>query len=446
MSVSFPKEFVWGTATASYQIEGAVHEDGRSESIWDRFSRTPGKVLNDETGDVACDHYHRYPQDIALMKELGIPAYRLSVAWPRVVPDGKKQVNELGIAFYDRLIDDLLAANITPYVTLYHWDLPQVLEDQGGWLNRNTADHFVTYTDVISRALGDRVKNWMTFNEPLCTAYLGYGIGVHAPGIVDMTFAKAVTASHVVNLAHGKAVRVLRENVPDAQVGIVLNMSPAYPYTDSEADRQAARMNDAANNRWFADPVLKGEYPPEVLEFMGANAPKIEAGDMDIIHVPLDFLGINYYFRTVVAASSDPNNHVGDVVQLPNVERTAMDWEIYPDGLRVLLERVHRDYAVKAIYITENGCAMPDVVDAKGEVHDPRRIQYLHDHFAAVKKAIDAGVPVKGYFAWSLMDNFEWSYGYDRRFGIIHVDYATQKRTPKDSFAWFKSVIQHNGF
>jgi beta-glucosidase len=443
MSVKFPEGFVWGTATAAYQIEGAANEDGRSESIWDRFARTPGKVLNGDTGDIACDHYHLYPQDVKLMKDLGVSAYRLSVAWPRVVPDGKRQVNELGIAFYDRLIDELLKANITPYVTLYHWDLPQVLEDEGGWLNRETAYHFATYTDVISKALGDRVKNWMTFNEPLCTTFLGYGIGVHAPGIVDPSFVKPATATHTLFLAHGNAVRILRENVPDARVGIVLNMSPSYPYTDSEADKEAARMNDIIGNRWYADPVLKGEYPAEVIAHLGENAFKIEPGDMETIKAPLDFLAINYYFRTVV--EHDPNFPFGKEVRVPDVDRTEMDWEIYPDGLRALLERVHTDYQPKEIYITENGCAMPDVVE-HGKVHDQRRIKFMEDHFTSLKQAMDAGVPVEGYFVWSLMDNYEWAWGYSRRFGITYVDYETQKRIPKDSFGWYKDVIKHNGF
>jgi beta-glucosidase len=444
MSVSFPDGFVWGVATASYQIEGAATEDGRVASIWDRFSHTPGKVTKGDTGDVACDHYHRYADDIALMKSLGVSAYRFSIAWPRILVDGKRQVNELGLAFYDRLVDAILEAGITPYATLYHWDLPQALEDEGGWLNRATADHFATYTDVISRTLGDRVKQWMTFNEPLCICWLGHGLGVHAPGQVDPSFVKPATATHSVYLAHGKAARILRTNVKDAQVGIVLNMTPVYPNTDTDADRAAANRQDVLLNRWYADPVLKGSYPTEALEFLGANAPRIEAGDMETIHVPLDFLGINYYFRSVVEADPDPAQWYAKEVYVPNADRTEMDWEIYADGLRVLLERVAKDYQPKAIYITENGCAMPDVVDADGLVRDPRRVQYLRDHFTAARQALNAGAPLNGYFVWSFMDNFEWAYGYDKRFGITHVDYATQRRTPKDSFRYYQQVIKDN--
>jgi beta-glucosidase len=443
MSLKFPDDFVWGVATAAYQIEGAVMEEDRGESIWDRFSATPGKTNNGETGAVACDHFHRYPEDIALMKELGIDAYRLSVAWSRILPEGKGRINELGIAFYDRLIDTLLKHGITPYVTLYHWDLPQALEDEGGWLNRATSDHFATYTDVISRALGDRVKHWMTFNEPLCITWIGYGEGRHAPGQVDPTFRKPAIATHTVYLGHGKAVPILHANSKDCKVGIVLNMSHVYANSTSAEDRAAVTVQDGWLNRWYADPIFKGEYPIDVLRKLGGD-PKIEAGDMDIIRQPLDFLGVNNYFRSVVEAGGDPNSVFAKEVYVPNADRTEMDWEIYPQGLYDLLMRVTYDYKPKEIFITENGCAMPDVVSPDGKVHDPRRTRYLRDHFEAAHRAILAGAPLNGYFVWSMMDNFEWSYGYDKRFGITYIDYQTQQRIPKDSYHFYQQVIHEN--
>ncbi|MBX3063750.1 MAG: beta-glucosidase [Anaerolineae bacterium] len=441
MSLKFPDNFVWGVATASYQIEGATDEDGRGESIWDRFAATPGKTHNGDSGAVADDHYHRYPEDIALMKDLGVKAYRLSVAWPRIFPEGKGRVNELGIAFYDRLIDELLKNDITPYVTLYHWDLPQILEDDGGWLNRATSDYFADYADIVSRALGDRVKHWMTFNEPLCICWISYGEGRHAPGKVDPSFRDPAIATHTVYLGHGKAVPILRANSKDCKVGIVLNMSHVYANTSSDEDRAAVLQQDAVINRWFADPVLKGEYPQEVLRKLG-GVPKIEPGDMEIIHQPLDFVGINNYFRSVVQGGGDPNSVFPIEVRVPNADRTEMDWEIYPQGLYDLLMRVTYDYHPKEILITENGCAMPDQVTPDGNVHDPRRVKYLHDHFEAAHRAIMAGAPLNGYFVWSMMDNFEWAYGYAKRFGITYVDYETQKRIPKDSYHFYQGVIK----
>jgi beta-glucosidase len=442
----FPKDFLWGSATSAYQMEGAVKADGRGESIWDRFSHTPGKTANGDTGDVACDHYHRVDQDVQLMADLGIRAYRFSISRPRILPDGKGPVNDPGLAFYDRLVDRLCQAGITPFVTLYHWDLPQALEDEGGWLNRDTADHFAHYADIVSRRLGDRVKHWSALNEPLCIALLGYVTGEHAPGHQDQTFAEANAALHHAFLAHGKAAPVVRANSADSKYGIMLNIYPIYPATDSAADRAAATRFDLFHNGWFSMPVLKGEYPPEVLSMFGPAAPKIQPGDMQTISAPLDFVGLNYYSRFVVAddpESSDPLKMRW--VRVESSEYTDMDWEIYPDGLRDLLVRIHHEFHPKEIYIAENGCAMDDVLDSSGQVHDPRRVAYVKSHLQTLHRAIQEGVPVKGYFVWSLMDNFEWSYGYAKRFGIVYVDYPTQRRIPKDSYHFYRDVIRANG-
>jgi beta-glucosidase len=446
MPLTFPEGFAWGTATASYQIEGAVQEDGRGESIWDRFSHTPGKTKNGDTGDVACDHYHRYPEDIRLMTELGVHAYRFSIAWPRILPAGKGQVNEAGLAFYDRIVDELLRAKIVPYVTLFHWDLPQALENEGGWLNRDTADHFAHFTDIVSRRLGDRVKHWMTFNEPKCVSFVSYVKGEHAPGHKDPTYAEGARVTHNMYLGHGKAVPILRANCgPDAKIGIVIDLIKAEPASDSEADRAAAERMHSLEYRWFADPIFKGEYPADTLALFGKAAPDIQPGDMKIISAPLDFLGINYYTRNIV--SDDPN--ATDLLKVGRVlpegaEYTTMPWEVYPNGLSELLVRANNDYHPKEIYVTENGCCLDDVVDAQGAVHDPRRVNYLQSHFKAAHDAIQQGVPVKGYFVWSLMDNFEWSNGYTKRFGLIYTDYKTQRRIPKDSYHYYQGVIRSN--
>ncbi len=440
--ITFPPDFQWGVATAAYQIEGAVREDGRGESIWDRFSHTPGKTIDGDTGDIACDHYHRVDEDIQLLKTLGVKAYRFSIAWPRIIPDGGTVVNQRGLDFYSELTDKLLAAGITPYATLYHWDLPQPLEDLGGWLNRDTTDRFAYYTDVISRKLGDRVKHWATFNEPWCSAFLGYGFGVHAPG--QMGFFKAgLAATHTLLLAHGKAVPVLRQNVPDGQVGIVINPMQADPASDSEADRAAAWRNDGYQSRWFFDPIFKGAYPADMVELYGADVPPIEADDMAIISAPIDFLGVNFYNRTLTAddPGGEPLRAIGRKV--PGAEYTTMGWEVEPGGLYRLLTRIHRDYAPKAMYVTENGAAFQDVLEPDG-VHDHRRVAYLQGHFAAAAQAIADGVPLHGYFVWSMMDNFEWGFGYSQRFGIIYVDYATQRRILKDSARFLIAVTSAN--
>jgi beta-glucosidase len=441
---SFPQDFLWGAATAAIQIEGATDEDGRGETNWDRFCKE-GRTFSGDTPVIACDHYHRYRDDIKLMSELGIKAYRFSIAWARILPEGTGSINQRGLDFYRSLVDELLNAGITPFATLFHWDLPQTLEDKGGWLNRQTIDHYVHYTDIVSRALGDRVKDWGTFNEPQAFGFMGYLWGVAPPGHKDSTYAESTQVIHHLLVAHGKAIPVLRANSSGAKVGITLNMAPVYPASDSETDRAAASRLDDRENRWFADPLYKGEYPAERIALLGNAAPKIEAGDMQIISTPMDYLGLNYYTRAHIADDPEADNlEKIRYVRVPDAEYTDVDWEVYPDGLRVHLLRLARDYPVKEIYVTENGCASADTIDSDGQVHDPLRVSYLRTHFTAMSEAIAQGVPLKGYFAWSLMDNFEWSLGYSKRFGIIYVDYPSQRRIPKDSFAFYQQVIRNN--
>jgi beta-glucosidase len=437
---------MWGTATASYQIEGAVTEGGRSESIWDRFTHTPGNVIDGSTGDVACDHYHRWREDIALMKDLGLKGYRFSIAWPRIVPNGRGQVNQAGLDFYSRLVDGLLEAGITPFPTLYHWDLPQVLQDNGGWPSRGTAQAFVEYTDVVTRALGDRVKHWITHNEPWCAAMLSYQIGEHAPGLKD--WPAALAAAHTILLSHGWAVPVIRENSRGSEVGITLNFTPATPISDREEDVQACRFFDGYFNRWFVDPLYRAAYPEDMIAAyasMGYRDPEpsyVHIGDMQAIAVPTDFLGVNYYTRAVIGAESLTGTPES-LPKLENAEQTEMGWEVYPQGLYDLLMWLHTEYKPAKLYVTENGASYSDgPVD--GRVHDERRRVYLRDHFAVSKRAMDEGVPLAGYFVWSLMDNFEWAKGYTQRFGIVWVDYDTQQRIPKDSALWYHQVITEN--
>lgn len=436
----FPKDFIWGAATAAYQIEGAATADGRGPSIWDTFSHTPGKVKNGETGDIACDHYHRWPDDIKLMQKLGISAYRFSIAWPRIFPQGRGTVNEPGLAFYDKLVDALLAAHITPYVTLYHWDLPQALQDENGWLRRGIVDDFTAYADVMSRRLGDRVKHWITFNEPWVFTWLGYTLGVHAPGYTGFP-TDSLQATHHVYLAHGAAVPVIRANSPGAQVGITLNLSHVDPHTPTATDEQAAVRYDGWANRWYLDPLFKGQYPQDMTATYSVFMPEIQPGDMEQIATPIDFLGVNYYSRAVVAHDADGFELQIRQVEMPG-EKTEMGWEVYPHGLYALLRRLHEDYQPKAMFITENGAAFPDTISADGHVHDEKRVQYLAEHFQAASHAVHDGVPLKGYFVWSLLDNFEWAEGYSRRFGIHYVDYTTQQRIPKDSALYMTEMIR----
>ena len=426
-SILWRKDFLLGTATASYQIEGAIHADGRIPSIWDTFSAKPGKVLAGDTGEFACDHYNRWQEDVALLKSLNVDGYRLSIAWPRVMhADGTP--NQKGIDFYKNLADALRANGLKVYATLYHWDLPQYLEDRGGWLNRDTAYRFAEYADLISRELAGKVDAWMTLNEPWCSAFLGYANGHHAPGLETLRYAP--TAMHHLLLGHGLAVHVLRKNDPGAGVGIVANVGRGTADSDSAADQRAAHLFEVQHNAWVLGPLLNKAYPKDLWELWPGCEPLVLEGDMDIIGAKLDFLGINYYFRSNV--KSDGAHGFVDA-PLANVERTQMGWEVYPQGLQELLIGFHKTYPnLPPIYITENGMASDDEV-VNGEVVDNQRISFLNRHLAALDNAAKAGVDIRGYFIWSLMDNFEWAFGYERRFGIVHVDYQTQKRTLKRS-------------
>lgn len=428
MSV-FPSDFTWGVATAAYQVEGAWNADGKGESIWDRFCHTPGKVWQGHTGDVACDHYHRYRSDIALMQELGIKAYRFSIAWPRVLPLGRGRVNPAGIDFYDRLVDTLLAAGITPFATLYHWDLPQALQDNGGWGQRDLSATFAEYATLMVQRLGDRVRDWATFNEPWCVAFLGHDTGEHAPGLRNPQLALQV--AHHVLLAHGLATQAIRSTRGDVRVGIVLNLWPVEVVGDDEAAQAEVEPTWQRNCAWFLDPLYRASYPAEALAAYGALAPTPRAGDLATIAQPLDFMGINYYHRMTL----------GDQGPIPGAEYTEMGWEVYPQGLIHLVQRLHHDYRLPPLYVTENGAAYPDTVTAEGRVPDARRLEYVRQHLLALHEAMAAGVDVRGYFVWSLLDNFEWARGYSKRFGIVHVDYDTQVRTVKDSGRWYSQVI-----
>jgi beta-glucosidase len=443
--ITFPEGFVWGTATASYQIEGAAREDGRGPSIWDTFSHTPGKVHAGHTGDVACDHYHRYVEDVALMGDLGLAAYRFSVAWPRVRPDGTGPVNTRGLDFYDRLTDELLGKGIDPVVTLYHWDLPQTLEDRGGWTVRETAEAFAEYAQVVYGRLGDRVGTWTTLNEPWCSAYLGYGNGIHAPGRRDP--AGSLAAAHHLNLAHGLATRALR-SAGARTISITLNPCEVSPLDPANpADIEAARIIDGVANRIFFDPILRGQYPADVLEHISriTDLSFISDGDEAIINAPIDVLGINFYTPSYVSAKPghpgalDYPGSEGIAFRKPVGPVTDMGWQIEPASLTRLLTRIHRDYPGTPLMITENGAAYPE------GVHDPLRIEYVDAHLRACHDALAAGVDLRGYFAWSLMDNFEWAEGYAKRFGMVHVDYTTQQRVLKDSAKWYREVIRRNG-
>jgi beta-glucosidase len=432
---SFPSDFIWGAATASYQIEGAVHEDGRGESVWDRFCATPGKVRGGDTGDVACDFYHRYRDDVKLMKELGLDAFRFSIAWPRVLPQGRGAVNQAGLDFYDRLVDELLANGIEPFATLFHWDSPQALENEGGWRVRETAEAFVEYAEAVASRLGDRVRHWITHNEPWVYAWVGHAWGHHAPGRTSE--ADAVAVAHHLLLSHGWAVEAIRRASPDARVGITLNLAQIYPATDTPEDEAAAYRRDGEDNRWFLDPIFRGSYPADLLERNELVAPLVRDGDLDAASAPIDFLGVNNYSRFVVAAGADGPRTVAN----PDAQHTDMGWEVYPDGLHDVLVRVARDYRPAAIYITENGAAFPDVRVHDGAVHDVERTAFLESYIGAVGRAVSGGAPVKGYFVWSLLDNFEWGFGYSKRFGIVYVDFPTLERVPKDSFYWYRGLI-----
>jgi beta-glucosidase len=435
----FPPQFVWGVATAAYQIEGGVHEDGRGVSIWDTFSHTPGNVLNGDSGDEACDHYHRWRDDLALLRDLGVSAYRFSVAWPRILPNGSGEPNVAGLDWYERLVDALLDSGIQPWVTLYHWDLPQALEDAGGWPERVTADAFAHYAEVVGRRLGDRVHTWITLNEPWCSAFLGYQTGEHAPGRRDLSLA--LRAAHVLLLGHGRAVAVLRSVSPAARVGIVLNLTHVEPAADDLDDAAAARRIDGYHNRWFLDPLYGRGYPADMLEHFGQHVAPTGSADLAEIAAPTDFLGINYYQPIVVCADPTDVFLGARSARPPGEPVTQMGWVVRPSALVQLLGRVQREYPVRSLAITENGAAYLDAPPLDGRVRDPERTRYLAEHIAAVGQAIADGVPLVGYFAWSLLDNFEWAHGFSKRFGVVYVDYATQRRVLKDSGRWYRAMI-----
>lgn len=432
---AFPADFVWGAATSAYQIEGAVKDGGRGESIWDRFCHTPGNILGGDHGDVACDHYHRYKDDVAIMAELGLGAYRFSVAWPRVIPDGTGAVNEEGLDFYDRLVDELLANGITPYLTLYHWDLPQALEDAGGWPVRATAEAFARYARVVVERLGDRVESIATLNEPYVSSNLGYRSGLHAPGRTEPDAALA--AAHHLLLAHGLAVAEVRDASPDARAGIVINFEPRHPASSHMLDQEAAMIAHDQGNRWYLDPVVGRGYPEEGARAWGWAGDEVRTGDMELIAAPLDFLGVNYYHREFVRSP-----HLPPLDESPaRDETTDMGWEVYPEGLTEVLQFVHSRTGDLDLYVTENGAAFPLEDDP---ARDPKRVTFLERHLAAALDAIDAGVPLRGYFAWSLLDNFEWHHGYSCRFGIVHVDYETLERTVRDSARFWADTARTN--
>jgi beta-glucosidase len=434
-SAEFPTGFVWGAATSSYQIEGGVDADGRGESIWDRFCRVPGRIADGSDGTVACDHYHRWRDDIAIMSDLGLGAYRFSIAWPRVIPEGRGRINSRGLDFYERLVDGLLDAGIAPHPTLYHWDLPHALHQQGGWTARSTAVAFAEYAEAVVDRLGDRVRDWMTINEPYVVANHGYLTGEHAPG--HRSLAESLAASHHVLLAHGLAVERIRRLVPSARVGIVLNFTPVTPVgTSSDAvDRQ--QLADDLENRWYVEPIAGRGYPSRTVERLGWDQAEVLRGDLDLIAAPIDTLGINYYTRQQVGADE------AQPVEAPG-RRTAMGWEVHPASLGSLLHELHDQYRFPRYLITENGAAMPDLDRQHGAVVDTDRIEYLAAHLDQVRGAIAAGVPVEGYFVWSLFDNFEWAHGYGPSFGIVEVDFETQRRTPKASAHWYAQVARTN--
>ena len=430
---AFPSDFVWGVATSAFQIEGAAREGGKGESIWDRFCRVPGAIADASNGDVACDHVHRLDSDLDMIASLGVDAYRFSVSWPRVQPLGAGAWNDKGLAFYDRLVDGLLARGVQPYLTLNHWDLPQALQDQGGWAARDTVHRFVDYARGVSQHLDDRLASITTHNEPWVIAVLGHEQGEFAPGIKSRRTANQV--AHHLLLSHGLALQALRADGARAKLGIVLNLGHTEPATQSAADVEQARMDDMRGRCWYTDPLFKGQYPPEVLDELGADAPVVEPGDMAVIASPMDYLGVNYYSRNVASAGKPFDKKTGGLAL------TDMGWEIYPRGLTELLLTLHHAYKLPPMYITENGGAFKDLL-TEGQVHDADRTDYLRTHIAAVADAMRQGVPMAGYMVWSLMDNFEWSSGYAKRFGIVHVDYATQQRTLKDSAQWYRRFLQ----
>lgn len=445
--IEFPEGFHWGCATAAYQIEGGVREGGRGESIWDRFSHTPGRIRSGETGDTACDSYHRFGDDIALLREMGATSYRFSLAWPRIQPAGTGRPNEAGLAYYERVIDGLLAAGIRPLPTLYHWDLPQALEDRGGWPVRDTAARFAEYAHYAVRALGDRVSDWSIFNEPGIFTLFGYGLGLHAPGVADRRAMLAAT--HVVNLAQGEAFRAIREERGDARIGSAFSFQTMEPASDAAVDVDAAERMHAFTNEWFLMPTLKGRYPENAFEAGIPPELDVREGDLARIRVPLDFVGVNLYSRGLVRAEADDAWGLGARVGGMGGDdgpKTDFGWEVWPDSLHDLLLRLHADYGGPVFEITENGCSYADAPDDEGRIHDARRIAFHRGYLAALHRAIAAGVDVRGYHAWSLLDNFEWAEGTAQRFGLAWTDFETGERTLKQSGHWYARVIDQNSF
>jgi beta-glucosidase len=451
--VRFPENFLWGTATAAYQVEGAATEDGRGPSIWDTFSHTEGKVRHGDTGDIACDQYHRLEEDLDLISELGMGAYRFSVAWPRIQPEGSGPTNQKGLDYYRRLVDGLRQRSIEPMLTLYHWDLPQALEDRGGWTSRETSERFAEYAGIVYEALSDDVGFWITLNEPWVSAWMGYGLGVHAPGRKGSN--NALAATHHLLLGHGLAMERMRSAGNENRLGVTLNLHPGHPSRNTEADREAARRVDGQAVRLYLDPLFRGEYPEDVFSYYrerGADLSFVRDEDLQTISVPIDFLGINYYFKNTVREApveegeSVPFADLGTRPVIPHAgEKTAMGWPVEPDGLKEMLVRIKDEYADVPIYVTENGRAVHDYIDPENGVDDEERISYLESHFRAAHKAIEQGVDLRGYMVWSFLDNFEWAEGYSKRFGIVFVEYGTQRRVPKASARWYAEVIRRNG-
>ena len=448
-AATFPKGFFWGTATAAYQIEGAWNEDGKGESIWDRFAHTPGKIKNSDTGDVACDSYHRWRQDIALMRAMNLNSYRFSISWPRIQPSGAGAANSKGVDYYSRLVDALLEAHIRPLVTLYHWDLPQALEDAGGWTNRDTAARFADYAQLTAQALSDRVSNWILFNEPSAFVDVGYLEGRHAPG--RNSLLDFLRATHVVNLAQGAGFRALKSVRSSSRVGTAFSMSPCEPATDSQEDKLAAERAHGMTNIWFLEPALRGRYP-DALTFLPGTAMRIKSGDMEKMRAPLDFIGINLYYRIIASAPGALERlaHAQDWLFPVKMDagqqgpKTDFEWEVWPKALYDMVARITRDYNRPVIEITESGCSYNDGPDANGAIHDGRRIAYHRRYLAALAQSIAEGAAVRGYHAWSLMDNFEWADGFSQRFGLAYVDFKTQERTIKDSGRWYGKVAAEN--
>ncbi len=443
--LTFPEDFTWGAATSAYQIEGAWNEDGKGENIWDRFSHRPYTIRSGEKGDVACDHYHRMSEDVALIKSLGLKSYRFSLSWGRILPEGTGKVNAKGLDFYDRLLDALLDAGVQPMVTLFHWDLPQKLQDSGGWNDRRTVECFAAFAGVAFERFGDRVQLWSTFNEPYCSAFMGYGSGMFAPGIND--YSQAYQVAHNQLLAHGKAVELFRRGGYKGEIGIVLNFEHAVPASDSDADRAAARRYMEQYFGLFVDPIFSGHYSDEVLAWAGSMAPCIKPGDLQVIHIPIDFLGVNYY--TAFKVAFDPfGGHLKARHQSysqPMWGNTEMNWGVYPAGLEAILLELKSRCGNPKMFITENGCAALDEPDGAGYVEDTMRMAYLRAHISTIHRVLTSGINLHGYYVWSLLDNFEWAEGFRPRFGLCRVDYSNGSRIPKKSFAWYKEVIENNG-